>query len=159
MQTKLKKTIKFSLSIFICLAAGIIGSIFTFDAISTWYNTLNKPFFNPPNWLFGPAWTVLYILMGISLYLVWQQQNKKETKDAIIIFSVQLFLNALWPIVFFGLKLPIIAFVELIVLWIAVLITIIQFKKISKNAAYLLLPYIIWISFAALLNLSIVLLN
>jgi benzodiazapine receptor len=145
-------------SLIICLAAGAIGSLFTSSSIPTWYAALNKPFFNPPNWLFGPVWTLLYVLMGISLYLVWSRGFKKN-KDAITWFFVQLILNTLWSILFFGLKSPLSAFIEIILLWIAILVTLIKFHKISKNSAYLLIPYLAWVSFAAVLNFSIFYLN
>jgi tryptophan-rich sensory protein len=144
-------------SIIICQLAGIIGSIFTVSSVSSWYATLNKPFFNPPSWVFGPVWTLLYLLMGISLYLIWN--NKKRTKKALLIFGIQLILNSLWSILFFGLQSPLLAFIEIIFLWSAILLSIIYFYRISKVAAYLLVPYILWVSFAAILNLSIFILN
>ncbi|MGM5488579.1 MAG: TspO/MBR family protein [Nanobdellota archaeon] len=144
-------------SLIICQLAGIIGSVFTVSSVSTWYVTLAKPVFNPPGWVFGPVWTVLYLLMGISLYLVWN--NKNRTTKALVIFAVQLVLNSLWSILFFGLQSPLIAFIEIIVLWVAIVASIVQFYRISRPAAYLLIPYLLWVSFAAVLNLSIVLLN
>ena len=153
----MNKPTKLIISILLSLSAGAIGSIFTFRSIPTWYNTLNKPAFNPPNWLFGPVWTTLYILIGISVYLVWT--NKKKNTTAFIIFGTQLFLNALWSILFFGLKNPLIAFIEIILLLAAILYTIIIFYKIDKNAAYLLIPYLFWVSFASILNFSIFYLN
>ena len=147
-------------SILVSLGAGFIGSFFTVDSISTWYVTLNKPFFNPPNFLFGPVWTVLYVLMGIALYLVWSKGFKsKESKIAIWLFVIQLVLNTLWSIIFFGLENPLWAFVEIVFLWVAILLTMIYFWKISKPATYLLVPYILWVSFAAVLNFSIYYLN
>lgn len=144
---------KLILSITICLGAGIIGSFFTTSAIPTWYATLNKPVFSPPNWIFAPVWTTLYILMGISLYLVW----KKKTVP--MVFWIQLILNATWSIVFFGMKNPILAFINIAALWIAIFLTIKSFRKINKTAACLLYPYLAWVSFASVLNLFIVLLN
>lgn len=145
------------MSVALCLLAGVVGSIFTSQSVSTWYITLNKPSFNPPNWMFGPVWTVLYILIGISLYLVWT--NKKRTITAFWVFGIQLALNALWSFLFFGLQSPLSAFIEIIILWAAILATIIIFYRISRPAAYLLIPYILWVSFAAVLNLALVLLN
>lgn len=142
-------------SIIICQLIGIIGSFFTISSVSTWYLTLNKPSFNPPGWIFGSVWTILYLLMGISLYLIWN----KKSKTAIIFFVIQLFLNLSWSILFFGLKSPLLAFIEIILLWLAILLTIIITYKISKPAAYLLIPYILWVSFAIILNLFIVILN
>lgn len=152
---------KLIVSIFVCQLAGFIGSFFTVSSIPTWYSTLNKPFFNPPNWIFGPVWIILYLLMGISLYLIWNNKSgkTKQFKIAITFFISQLVLNSLWSIIFFGLKLPLIAFIEIIVLWIFILLTIIYSYKISKIASYLLIPYILWVSFASILNLSIYLLN
>ncbi|MCL5970621.1 MAG: tryptophan-rich sensory protein [Patescibacteria group bacterium] len=144
---------KLILSIGICLGAGVIGSVFTINAIRTWYATLNKPFFSPPNWIFGPVWTILYILMGISLYLVWVRVKVP------VVFWVQLILNALWSIIFFGLKNPTLALINIIALWIAIVLTVKAFYKINKLAGNLLIPYLAWVTFAALLNLSIVILN
>lgn len=142
------------------LLAGFIGSIFTFEAIPTWYAELTKPSFNPPNWLFGPVWTTLYIMMGISLYLVWTRDGGKRLKRAALwFFFFQVFLNTLWSILFFGLKSPILAFIEIIMLWLSIGMTIILFQKFSRLAAQLLLPYLLWVSFATILNGSIMLLN
>ena len=143
-----------------CLAVGFLGSFATTPAIPTWYQTLNKPIFNPPNWIFGPVWTTLYILMGISLYLVWKKGFKnKKNKDAINLFLIQLGLNFIWSFIFFGFKNPQLAFVNIILLWAAIFITILKFWKISKWATYLLIPYILWVSFASILNLFIAILN
>ena len=151
---------KLGLSILVCLLAGFIGSFFTISSVSTWYTTLNKPFFNPPSWLFGPIWTILYILMGVSLYLIWEKRIKsEESKTAVLIFGVQLFLNLMWSIIFFAVQSPFYAFIEIILLWITIVITMIYFYKISKPATYLLIPYILWVTFAALLNFSIYYLN
>lgn len=144
-------------SIVLPLLAGFIGSYFTFPSIGTWYVALNKPLFNPPNFIFGPVWTLLYILMGISLYLVLTKKGKKE--KALKLFAFQLILNVLWSLIFFGLHSPTLALFEIVILWIAIFATIKAFLPISKNAAYLLYPYIVWVSFAMILNLSIVLLN
>lgn len=149
---------KLVLSLLVCLGAGIIASVFTVSSIPSWFVTLNKPFFSPPNWIFGPVWTTLYILMGISLYLVWVSKSKIKQK-AITLFFIQLELNVLWSILFFGMKSPILAFVDIVVLLITIFLTIKSFYPISRLAAYLLIPYILWVSFAALLNLSIALLN
>lgn len=144
---------KLVISIIICLAAGFIGTFFTNPSIPTWYESLKKPSFNPPAWLFGPVWTALFILMGISLFLVWQKGlNYNGVKIALIVFGIQLILNILWSILFFGLRAPLVAFIEIIILWILILITILIFYPISKAAALLLLPYILWVSFASILN-------
>jgi translocator protein len=123
------------------------------SAIPTWYAALNKPFFSPPNWIFGPVWTLLYIMMGYSLYLVWVRRKVPT------IFWIQLFLNFIWSIIFFGMKNPTLALVNIIVLWIAIVLTIKAFSKIDKLASRLLWPYLAWVSFATFLNLAIVLLN
>ncbi|TSC88716.1 MAG: tryptophan-rich sensory protein [Microgenomates group bacterium Gr01-1014_5] len=138
----------------ICASAGIVGSIVTFNSVTTWYPTLIKPFFNPPSWIFGPVWTMLYFLMGISLYLVWRKK-----KADLQWFWIQLVLNALWSIIFFGLKNPLLAFVVIILLWVSIFLTIKSFQKVNKTAAVLLFPYLAWVSFASLLNLFIVVLN
>ena len=148
---------KLILAILICLLVGFLGSIFTMSAIPTWYATLNKPFFSPPNWLFAPVWTTLYILMGISLYLILNK--KKVDKTAVMIFVVQLVLNFLWSIMFFGLHSPFLGLINIILLWLTIVWTIISFMKVSKTAGYLLFPYILWVSFASLLNLAVYLLN
>jgi len=142
----------------VSLSAGAIGGIFTSSAIPTWYANLAKPDFNPPNWLFGPAWTVLYILMGIALYLVWTS-SKEDKKFAYVAFCVQLVLNALWSIIFFGAHEFGWAFLEIAILWLAILTTIIAFYRVSKPAAYLLIPYILWVTFAAILNYGVWKLN
>lgn len=154
----MNKIFKFIISIIISFLAGAIGGIFTASAIPTWYLTLNKPSFNPPNWLFGPAWTILYLLMAIALYLVWTAE-KKNKKTAYFAFYAQLILNALWSIIFFGYHNPGLAFVEIIILWLTILWTIIAFAKISKTTIYLLLPYILWVTFAATLTFAVYRLN
>ncbi len=147
-------------SISVCFLAAGIGSVYTTPAIDTWYITLNKPFFNPPNWIFGPVWTLLYLLMGISLYLVWVTKTEKKAKRlGTIFFFIQLALNVLWSILFFGLKSPIGAFIGIILLWLAIYLTIRKFLEVSKLAGWLLIPYLAWVSFATILNLSVVLLN
>lgn len=155
------KIIRVIIPIVICLFAGFIGSFFTTTAIPTWYASINKPSFNPPNWLFGPVWTFLYILMGISLYIIWDKdvKNKKIKNNALMIFGIQLFLNVLWSVIFFGLKSPFYAFIEIMFLWVTILFTIISFYKISKTASFLLIPYILWVSFASLLNFYVWVLN
>lgn len=145
-------------SITLCLTTGFLGSIFTFSAIPTWYATLNKPSFSPPNFLFAPVWTILYILMGISLYFLWTAKKKGKEK-AIRLFLIQLTLNFFWSIIFFGLHNPQAALAEIIALWIFIFLTICQSYFFSKISAYLLYPYLVWVSFASILNLFIVILN
>lgn len=142
----------------LCLGAGAIGSLFTTSAIRTWYTILNKPSFNPPNFVFAPVWTTIYILMAIAFYLVLKEKSK-DKNTAVILFLVQLVFNVIWSVLFFGFHNPLLALSEIIILWISILLTIIYFYKISKNASYFLIPYLLWVSFAAVLNLSIVFLN
>lgn len=152
---------KLFLSIIICESAGLIGTIFTFSSINSWYSVLNKPFFTPPNWLFGPVWTTLYLLMGISLYLILQAKtkNKKIKSRALQIFFLQLGLNAIWSIVFFGLHAIFLSLIVIILLWFLIFETIRRFAKIKKQVSFLLYPYIVWVSLAVCLNFGIFLLN
>jgi benzodiazapine receptor len=151
---------KLIISIVICELAGAIGSIFTVNAIPSWYANLVRPSFSPPNWIFGPVWTTLYLLMGIALYIVWNKGFKiKNSKKAVGVFGVQLGLNTIWSIIFFGLNNIKLAFAEIIFLWIAILLSIIYFYRIDKKAAYLLVPYLLWVSFAAVLNFYFMILN
>ena len=138
--------------------AGGIGAIFTTPAIGSWYATLTKPGFNPPNYLFAPVWTALFALMGVGLYLVWQAKSK-EKKSAYIIFFIQLVLNILWSVIFFGLKQTGLAFIEIVALWVVILVNIIYFWKINRWAGIVLVPYIMWVSFASVLNFALYSLN
>ncbi len=148
-------------AILLCEAAGILGTFFTASQIQTWYLTeLIRPSFSPPNWLFGPVWTILYALMGISLFLVWEQKKRnKEWQGAITIFFVQLFLNAIWTPIFFGMHALGFAFGVIIAMWLAIVLTIIVFYRQKKVAGYLLIPYLLWASFASVLNGAIWYLN
>ena len=154
----MKKPTKFIISILLPYIAATIGSFFTAPRGIDWYSTLQRPGFSPPNWVFAPVWMILFFLMGLALYLVWAKDDKKA-KPAYIAYGIQLALNALWSIVFFGLHQPFYAFIEIIFLWTAILTTIVLFYRISKNAAYLLIPYILWVTFAAILNYYIYILN
>ncbi len=157
---KIKNIAQVFLAVVICELAGMIGAFFTMSAIPTWYAGIIKPTFSPPNWIFAPVWTILFALMGISVFLVYKKGiGKKTVKVALGIFAIQLILNIKWSLIFFGMHNPGYAFIEIIFLWIAILLTIIAFFKISKPAAYLLIPYILWVSFAGFLNLSIWQLN
>jgi tryptophan-rich sensory protein len=156
---KKNKVFLLVLLIIICESVGLLGSIFTLPSIPTWYASLTKPSFNPPSFLFAPVWTTLYFLMGISLFLILQKKLKKQRNFLSILFAVQLFLNFLWSVLFFGMHLPLIALIEIGLLWVSIALLIIDFWKFSKPAAILLMPYLAWVSFAAFLNLSIVLLN
>jgi benzodiazapine receptor len=156
----MNKTVKLAFSVFICLLAGFGGSIATMPSIPTWYAGLQKPAFNPPNWIFAPVWTALFVMMGIAAYLVWDKgPEKKSVRVSLAVFGFQLFLNMLWSFLFFYIHSPLLAFFEIILLWLAILLTIIYFYRISRPASYLLVPYILWVSFASVLNLSIFLLN
>lgn len=152
--------LKLFISLVGCQLVGIISSPITAGAIPTWYQTLEKPFFSPPNWLFAPAWITLYLLMGVSVYLIWLQGwKKKAVRHALRWFWAQLALNFLWTPLFFGLRSPVLGLIDIIILDILVIITIRTFYPISKTAGYLLVPYTLWISFATALNAAIVLLN
>ena len=153
--------LKLLVSVMLCQFAGAIGSIFTASSLENWYLLLEKPTFTPPSWVFFPAWVILYTLMGISFYLVWEKglQEQEIKKMGMLIFGIQLGLNAFWSFLFFGLKSPYYAFVEIVFLWLAIFLTILKFRKISKMASYLLFPYILWVSFAMLLNYYIWILN
>ena len=152
--------LKVVFSILICQAAGFLGSLATTPSIATWYKTVAKPSFNPPNAIFGPVWLSLYLMMSISLFLVWRQWGAaKGVRPALIIFFVQLALNTLWSVLFFGLHQPGWAFLEIVVLWLFILLTLIVFWRLSRAAGLLLLPYLLWVSFASALNFAIWRLN
>jgi tryptophan-rich sensory protein len=161
-------------AILVAELAGVIGSLFTIPAIPTWYAALVKPALAPPNWIFGPVWTILYALMGIAAFLAWRQRertgiasgrsavgprNDSRVSVAIGVFVLQLVLNVLWSAIFFGLRNPGAAFIEIVILWLAILATIFAFVRVSRPAAYLLIPYLAWVSFAAYLNYRIWALN
>ena len=153
-------------SIVICELAGVVGSFFTTPEIAKWYALLAKPSLNPPAWIFAPVWSILYLLMGISLCLVWsdyKKQNEERKKSfgkiALSLFFLQLLLNVLWSSIFFGQHALGMSFLELCCLWLAILLTAILFARISKAAAWLLVPYILWVTFAGALNYSIWQLN
>lgn len=150
---------KLIISLLVPQLAGFLGALATTPAIKTWYAHINKPPFNPPNWLFAPVWTTLFLLMGIALYLIWKQGITNASKTALIFFFIQLALNTLWSIIFFGLHQPFYAFLEIIILWLVILMTIIKFYSLSHLAAYLLMPYLLWVSFAGFLNFNIFWLN
>ena len=151
---------KFIISVVGCELVGFLGTPFTVSAISTWYVTLNKPFFAPPNWIFGPVWTILYFLMGIAFYLIWKQGwQKKKIRTASYFFLTQLTLNFIWSPVFFGLRAPLLGLIVIIAMWVLIVATMKRFYPLSKTSFYLLVPYLLWVSFATLLNAAIVLLN
>lgn len=146
-------------SIAFAQVAGIVGSIFTSNSISTWYQTITKPAINPPSWLFAPVWTTLYTLMGISAFLVWQKRGLKIARVGLWVYLIQLILNSVWSFLFFGAKNPGLAFVEIIILLIFIIINTILFWRVNKWAGILMLPYIAWVSFASYLNYQIWMLN
>lgn len=167
----MNNTLKLIISIVGAELAGIISSIFTAPSIPTWYADLIKPALNPPSWVFGPVWTTLYALMGVSVFLIWSSYTKapnvngtsedrrKVIRNALGVFLLQLALNVIWSIIFFGLHSPFSAFICIIALWLAIAWTMIAFYKISKPAMWLLVPYILWVSFASYLNLMLWVLN
>ena len=153
------RILKLIASLIIAFSASAIGGLATSQNISGWYEALEKPFFNPPNWVFAPVWTVLYALIGISLYLIWSNESKITKGRAYLIFAVQLGLNTLWSIVFFGLHQTWWGLFVVMALLISIVFNLLIFKKISKLAGYLLTPYLLWVSFATCLNLAIAILN
>ena len=156
----MKRAAGIVISIAVCELAGIIGSIFTTPSIPGWYAGIAKPSFNPPNWIFGPVWTLLYALMGLAAYLVYEKGLKRpEVKKALAVFAAQLLLNTLWSIVFFGAHMILGAAVVIVLLWALILATILLFSRISRAAAYLLVPYVLWVTFATVLNISLYVLN
>lgn len=146
-------------SILGCELVGIAGTVFTSQAIPSWYSTLTKPVFSPPNWVFGPVWTTLYALMGIAGYLLWTSKKSKQRTNALFAFGMQLALNGAWTPLFFGAKQLELAFIEILLLWGTIAITIRYSWRVQRLAAYLLLPYLAWVSFATLLNGALVWLN
>lgn len=155
----MNKLWKLALLVFICEGVGILGSYFTISQIPTWYAILQKPLFSPPNYIFAPVWTTLYFLMGLSLFLVLEKKLKKDRNKIIMLFSLSLLLNFIWSFVFFGLHSPVLAFVDIAMLWGSIIFLIYEFWKHSKTASLLLIPYLLWVSFASVLNLFIIALN
>lgn len=156
----MSNAIKLLVAVAVPLAIGGLSGFATARGVDTWYPTLAKPSFNPPAWVFGPTWTVLYILMGVALFLVWRQGlDTPGVRLALIVFAVQLVLNALWSILFFGMQSPAWAFAEILVLWLAIVATLWAFWRVAPAAGWLLVPYLAWVSFAAVLNGSIWILN
>jgi len=153
------KSIKIFITLLICLliplSIGGISGFATATSITDWYVALNKPSFNPPNYLFAPIWTTLYALMGISLFLVWKSPEGRGRNNALVIFAVQIALNFIWSFLFFKFNLIGVALVEIVLLWISILMMIIFFRRISKLAAFLQIPYLLWVSFATILNSAI----
>jgi benzodiazapine receptor len=148
-----KDVLTLAICILICQSAGFVGSLFTRPSISTWYATLDKPSFTPPNGVFSPVWITLFLLMGISLFLMWRRDLVEKTiRVAIVFFGSQLIFNILWSVLFFGFRSPLAGFIDIALLWVAIALTIFYFLKASKTAGVLLLPYFVWVSFAVVLN-------
>lgn len=143
---------KLSISIAIPVITGLIASWFTVQSVNSWYNTLNRPSFAPPNWLFGPVWTALYVLMGISLYIIWQRPPGIQKEKALFIFGLQLFCNFIWSFLFFFMRNPAIALVDIVLLWLLIIVMIVRFYRLKPLAAWLNIPYLLWVSFATALN-------
>jgi len=158
--SRLKDVLRLVVSIVVSQLAGGLGAFFTTPAIPTWYASLNKPAFNPPNWVFFPVWTTLYTLMGIAAFLVWRKGlHERRVRVALVVFLIQLILNLAWTITFFGLYSLFGAVIAIVFLWIMIVVNIVVFWRISKAAGALLIPYILWVSFAGLLNVSVWMLN
>ena len=165
----MKKFFELIAAIVVCQLAGILGSIFTSQTVSSWYVELTKPSFTPPDAVFGPVWITLYTLMGIALWLVWQKRDVKKwflftgknkvANTGLVLFLIQLLMNILWSIMFFGLENPWAGFIVIVELLIFIVLTIIWFWRVNKLASILLWPYLAWVSFATALNLMIALLN
>ena len=157
----MNKYLKITYCVAICLAVGYLSSKVTQSSISTWYPLIKKPSFNPPNWVFAPVWTMLFIMMGIAAGMVWNklESNKELVKKGLLFFTVQLLLNALWSYLFFGLNNILLALIEIILLWLIIYETYYIFKQIDKRAGYLLIPYLAWVAFATILTGSIYWLN
>lgn len=143
----------------LCLAVGGLGAVFTTPEINGWYRTIAKPTWNPPDWVFGPVWTTLYVLMAIAAWLVWRPMGMKEGARPLTLFAIQLALNFAWSWIFFGLHQPGWAFAEIVILWLTILATIVAFFCRSRTAGWLLIPYLAWVTFAGVLNFTIWRLN
>lgn len=143
----------------VCMMVGAIGGLSTASSVGSWYQTLEKPAFNPPDWVFGPVWTILYMMMGVAGWLVWRRAGFFEGRVALRLFATQLLLNLLWTFLFFGLRAPAVAFFEILLLAIGIAATIAAFRRIDRRAAWLMAPYLAWVLFAALLNGAIGYLN
>jgi translocator protein len=157
----MNKGIKIAIWVVICLVVGYVSSMYTRSSITTWYPTLEKPFFNPPNWLFAPVWIMLYILMGVSAGLVWQKidTQKELVKKGLFFFTIQLILNGFWSVLFFGWNNILLSLIEIILLFLFLFETYLTFKKLDKTSSLLLIPYMVWVIFASILTASIYFLN
>lgn len=151
----LRSLIGLAVSMGVCFGAGFVGSLFTTPSIPTWYAGLVKPSWTPPAWIFGPVWSALYGMMALALWLIWRRSGVATAAVPIALFMVQLVLNVLWSLLFFGLRMPGVAFVEIVLLWLAILATLITFWRLNTAAGYLLLPYLVWTAFAGTLNFAL----
>ena len=156
---KANQIIKGVASLLLPLTVGGIAGIFTAEAIPGWYASLNQPSFNPPNWVFGPVWTMLYIILGFSLFLIWKLPSGKERNQAILIFMMQLLLNFGWSFFFFYFKMIGLALIDIVALWIMIIVMLVQFYKLKPVAAYINIPYLLWVTFATVLNVAYFFLN
>jgi len=155
-----KTWVKLVVSLLVCQIAGVLGALFNSHALQSWYPGLIKPAFTPPGWVFGPVWTLLYILMGVALFRIWRIGTKTPgVRAAMVLFGIHLLSNAAWSAIFFGLRLPIWAFGEILILWGLILACILAFRRLDRTAAWLMIPYLAWVTFAALLNGAIAWLN
>jgi benzodiazapine receptor len=160
MRLQVSDIVSLVVAVVIPLVVGGLGGVATASAIPTWYRDLNQPSWNPPNWVFGPVWTLLYILMGVAAWLVWRLGwDNPQVRVALAIFGVQLLLNLFWSLIFFGLRSPGWAVLEIIILWGFILATTVQFYRLESVAGLLLVPYQLWVTFAALLNATVWQLN
>lgn len=157
-QASINQWVGLAISVVVCFAAAGFGSLFTAPAIGGWYAGINKPSWTPPNWLFGPVWSALYLMMAVAAWLVWRETGLTRGA-ALKLFAAQLLLNALWSYLFFGLKRPGFAFAEIVLLWVAILATTLAFRRVTPAAAWLMVPYFLWVTFAAALNFQIWRLN
>lgn len=157
----MSKSLRIVYIVVICLAVGYLSSLITQSSITTWYPTIKKPFFNPPNWVFAPVWTILYVMMGIAAGLVWDklEENKELVKKGLFLFTIQLLLNLLWTYLFFGLQNILLALLEIVLLLLIIYETYLVFKKIDNTAGKLFIPYIAWVVFATILTIFIYFLN
>jgi translocator protein len=154
-----KQILKLVASLLLPLGVGGIAGVFTTEAIPGWYASLVQPLFTPPNWVFGPVWTTLYIIMGISLYLIWKLVASKQRNHAILVFMLQLLLNFFWSFFFFHFKMIGVALINIVALWIIITVMLVRFYKLKPVAAYVNIPYLLWVTFATALNAAYFLLN
>jgi len=159
MSVKISNITKLIISIVTPRMLESIGGLIISDAVTEWYATLNRPFFNPPNWVFVPVWTTIYLLLGVSLYYVWKQEPSQNRKKALIVFVIQMVLNFAWTFIFFHFHLFLLALIEIVVMWFSILFMILRFYKVKPMSAYINIPYLLWVSYAVVLTVSFYYLN